>query len=112
MLIKRILKIIIVLTFIFSLLSFTGVFRKVDNDKKTEEKISKGFYLVGKDKVIVDYGSKYVDEGFVASVEKNKSIKDVTITNNVDTSQIGEYEVTYSITYKNISKTFKTFKLK
>ena len=98
---KIILKIIIVVTIICSLLTIVGAFRNAKNEELIVEKLEKGFYLLGEDNVVVEYGEEYKDEGFVASVEENKSVRNVKVTNNVDTKKIGEYEVTYTINYKN-----------
>ena len=102
---ERLAKIGVVLSIICALLIVYSSMQKVKKEQLLEQKLSEGFYLVGNDTVTVDFGSEYKDEGFVASVEKNKSIKDVKVSNNVNTHELGEYEVTYTITYKKRVRT-------
>lgn len=104
---KIIIKIAFVLTVIFSILSMTGFFHKNKTDNELIERMNKGFYLKGNDEVIVDYGSEYIDEGFVANIEENKSIKDIKIENNVNTNKVGNYEIIYTIKYKDKTKSIK-----
>lgn len=104
---KIVLKIIFILTVIFSILSMTVFFRKNKTENELIERMDKGFYLKGNDEVIIDYGSEYIDEGFVANIEENKSVKDIKIENNVDTNKVGNYEIVYTITYKDKTKSIK-----
>lgn len=101
---KITIKIFFLLTVILIILSMTGFFHKRTIDNEIINKLNKGFYLKGNNEVTIDYGSTYEDEGFVASVEDNKSIRNIKFENNVDTSKIGTYNVTYTASYKDVTK--------
>ncbi len=58
--------------------------------------------LIGEDTVEVAVNSDYVDEGVIVT-DKGKKIKTYKTVNNVNTKEIGTYEVVYSI--KNVKKT-------
>ena len=57
--------------------------------------------LNGEAETNVEYQSTYSDEGAVAKVWKKDVSKDITVTGNVDTSKIGTYEITYTISHRN-----------
>lgn len=80
------------------LLSATGFWYS-----KIRMNVEEGFSLIGDSKVTVLYGKKYNDEGFNVNIINNLN-PDVSIENNVDTSKIGKYEVTYTLNYMNYSK--------
>ena len=54
------------------------------------------FHIKGDDKVVLEVGDKYVEEGAVATFN-NKDISDqIKIISDVDTSKVGNYIVSYS----------------
>jgi peptidoglycan/xylan/chitin deacetylase (PgdA/CDA1 family) len=53
--------------------------------------------LNGSNTITINYNDKYIEKGYVASLN-NKNINDkVIIENNIDSSKIGEYFIKYSI---------------
>ena len=102
---KRIITIIFILTVISITLAVTGFSHKTKTDHEILEKMEKGFYLLGDTNVTLDYGTEYKEEGFIASIEDNMSVKNIKIENNVDSTKLGEYTINYTIFYKNVSKT-------
>ena len=57
--------------------------------------------LIGKDSIVINVNSEYKDEG-ARVTDKGKIVKNYTTLNNVNTSEIGTYEVIYKI--KNAEK--------
>ena len=55
------------------------------------------FYLNGEKEVLVEYGSTYKDDGFIAKLNDNNINHKVKVISNVNTNKIGNYEVTYSL---------------
>lgn len=54
--------------------------------------------LSGSDSIIMNLGDDYLEPGYKAYDKNDNDVTDlVEVTNNVDTSKIGEYEVLYSI---------------
>lgn len=70
---------------------------------KIREEIDKGFTLNGSEKVTIEYGDEYVDEGYTLSIDNENS--KVTVINNIDLSKIGTYTIKYLINYKGYKKT-------
>ena len=65
-------------------------------------------YLVinGEQNITLYQGADYIEPGYLAyNSKKDDLTNDVTITSTLDTSKIGEYEITYTI--GNISETRK-----
>ena len=55
--------------------------------------------LLGPREVILEYGSEFLDPGAVADFRgtilmKQGAVPEITVENNVDTSEVGEYTVT------------------
>ena len=66
--------------------------------------------LLGPREVILEYGSEFLDPGAVADFRgtilmKQGTVPEITVENNVDTSAVGEYTVTYRTEYWNYSRT-------
>ncbi len=61
------------------------------------------FRLIGDENVFVSVGTEYVDYGYVATFN-NKRYDKVVVTDNVDTSTLGKYEVKYSLTFLNFTR--------
>ncbi len=91
---------IIVLLFVNTTIGIIG-FAYAQTKKQVEE----GFYLNGKEDIVLEYGQKYEEAGFVAKIGKKSATKDVVINSNVNVNKIGEYEITYYLKYKSFSKT-------
>ena len=55
-------------------------------------------YLIGKNPMKIKQGDEFVDPGFNAYDEDGKDVaRDVVVTNNVDTSKVGTYQVVYTL---------------
>ena len=64
------------------------------------------FYLIGDEKVTIDYAEEYYELGFVAKDGYGNDISDnVTINQNIDNRQAGTYVIKYDLNYRNIQKT-------
>ena len=57
--------------------------------------------VVGNKEVTVEVGDEYKDLGFAFIPERNDLIESVITENNVDTTKVGEYSVTYSLKFAN-----------
>ncbi len=62
------------------------------------------FTLYGSDVVTVAQGSEYIDDGATAAFKDEDLTYQIYVTDDVDTSQVGTYEVDY-----NIDRKFRTF---
>lgn len=71
--------------------------KKIRKIKVIEKKLY--LDLLGEEKVYINIGSEYKDEGYVISDPVDgDSIKDkVEVTNNVNTNKVGTYQVTYKV---------------
>lgn len=57
------------------------------------------FVLLGNKEEIVRKDEEYSDKGFIAKTIKGVDLSEYVITeNNVDTSVIGDYEISYKVT--------------
>ena len=90
--INKILSVFLLITSSFGLVGFT--YEQVRDD------VNNSFALNGKEAVEVHYGDNYNDDGYNNDLDNSY----VTTENNVDTSKLGTYEVTYTVNYKNYSK--------
>ena len=63
--------------------------------------------LVGNATIKVSIGDTYEDKGATASYLKEDLTQDIKVTNNVDTSKLGEYQIIYEIKRKNTTKKVK-----
>ena len=60
-------------------------------------------YLIGKNPMKIKQGDEFIDPGFNAYDEDGKDVaRDVVVTNNVDTSKVGTYQVVYTLTIDGI----------
>ena len=75
--------------------------------KKVNNILEDNFYLKGEDKVLVDFGKKYIDDGFYATIDNIDYKNNVVINNNINTDKVGDYEIEYSLKYKFYTKTLK-----
>ena len=96
--------IFIVLLFISTMATTANLLYERNTKNKIMNEITNGFYLNGDDLVVMEYGGNYKDEGFISTIFENQSPKDIKINNTVDDSKVGEYKVTYTLTYKNQTK--------
>lgn len=67
------------------------------------------FHIKGEEEIILEVGSKYEEEGAVATYNKKDISDQIKITSNVDTSKVGNYVVSYSyyLKYFKIGKTIQ-----
>ncbi|MBQ9181606.1 MAG: DUF5011 domain-containing protein [Bacilli bacterium] len=63
--------------------------------------------LNGKEKIELEYGEDYKDQGAKASYKKENLTKKIKIKTNINLKKIGEYYYKYTIKYKNITKSIK-----
>lgn len=71
------------------------------------ERNSIEFSLSGDEKIILEYGEKYEEEGFIANFNGEDVSDRVKITSTLNDEKVGEYEIKYNlkIKYLNIDKT-------
>lgn len=75
--------------------------------KQEYKKMNNGFYLNGKDEVIVEYGDEYKEEGYVALINGKNYEENVSIENNIDENKLGEYKVKYKLSLIIMEKTIE-----
>lgn len=92
----------ILLTMSFLLLTITASIIGFLERNKLDALESK-FYLNGENSIVLEYGNKYNEEGFTLDID-NSNKNDVKIESNVDESKLGEYEIKYTLKYKNYKK--------
>ncbi|MCF7925377.1 MAG: FAD:protein FMN transferase [Candidatus Izimaplasma sp.] len=63
------------------------------------------FELIGETYLNHTVDSPYNEKGFMAKSDGNDISSYVTIENNIDTTASGDYEVTYTLDYENITET-------
>ena len=61
--------------------------------------------LNGKDKVVLNYKSKYVEKGYAATYLRKNVTDDVKVSGKVNTKKLGTYEITYKVGKGLFSKT-------
>ncbi|MDC0558915.1 FAD:protein FMN transferase [Candidatus Izimaplasma bacterium] len=64
------------------------------------------FELVSENLSTYKIGQEYIEYGFIAKSGAKDISNNVTITNNIDINNYGDYEVTYTVDYKDISEEF------
>lgn len=66
------------------------------------------FVLLGDKEVTIFKDDEYEDAGYVAKTNNGKDLKEnVKITGEVDNTEVGDYTITYKLTYNGISKELK-----
>lgn len=69
-------------------------------------------YLLGEDPIILNVGDTYTEPGYSATDSIDSNITDkVQVTDNIDTSKIGTYEVVYTVTNSSGITTSKVRKV-
>lgn len=53
--------------------------------------------LLGKEDIILEVGNDYIEEGFIAESNQNNVKDKVTITSNLNTKELGNYEILYNL---------------
>ena len=94
------LRLIIKLIILFLLIVIIGLFYFKKNVIFTD------FRLKGDSVIVVNYGDKYEDEGFIATLYKKDVSDQVKVTNNINYKKVGNYKITYKlkIKYLNVEK--------
>lgn len=71
------------------------------------ERNSTEFSLIGDEKIILEYGEKYKEEGFVANSNGDDVSDRVKVASTLNDERVGEYEIKYNLKIKhlNIDKT-------
>lgn len=67
-----------------------------------ERKATK-FELIGKSKIVLEYGEEYKEQGFKAYLKNENMAKRVVITSNVNEKKVGKYEVRYNLRIKHLN---------
>lgn len=65
------------------------------------------FSLIGNETVVVEVGDIYYDKGFIARDDQTPLQDYVTVTGNVNLSEVGEYIVTYTLDYQDVETVLK-----
>lgn len=66
------------------------------------------FVLLGDKEVTLFKDDEYIDPGFIAKTNNGKELEEnVKITGEVNNTEVGEYTLTYKLTYNGISKELK-----
>lgn len=94
------------LTLSFLLLTITasviGFFEREKIDT-----LNNGFKILGNNDITLDYGNKYIEEGYIAVLNGKDLKNDVKVINNIDDNKLGEYNIEYTLKYKRYNKTLK-----
>lgn len=87
---------------ILSLITISLIICQFTIEKNTTE-----FSLLGKNKVVLEVGDRYIEEGFNALSNGKNINKRVVVKSNVNTKKVGNYRVLYNlnIKYINVNKT-------
>lgn len=87
---------------ILSLITISLIICQFTIEKNTTE-----FSLLGKNKVVLEVGDRYIEEGFNARSNGKNINKRVVVKSNVNTKKVGNYRVLYNlnIKYINVNKT-------
>ncbi len=87
---------------ILSLITISLIICQFTIEKNTTE-----FSLLGKNKVVLEVGDRYIEEGFNAQSNGKNINKRVVVKSNVNTKKVGNYRVLYNlnIKYINVNKT-------
>ena len=81
------------------------VVREVNVVENTLEDVS--FTLKGESVIKIDQNTKYKEAGYNVVSDKGNFTKNVTITNNVDVTKVGVYDVIYTLKIGNKEKSIK-----
>ena len=94
----------ILLTMSFLLLTITasviGYFERNKIDA-----LESNFYLNGESNMTLEYGDKYNEPGYTIKMDGKDYKNEVKVISNIDESKTGEYEIKYTLKYKNYNKT-------
>lgn len=94
------------LTLSFLLLTITasviGFFEREKIDT-----LNNGFKILGNNDITLDYGNKYIEEGYIAVLNGKDLKNDVKVINNINDNKLGEYDIEYTLKYKRYNKTLK-----
>lgn len=63
------------------------------------------FELIGEDQITVAKNTPYTEKGFIARYDGTDISQDVTLSGNINPTEFGKYEVTYSLDYKGLEET-------
>ena len=102
---KKLISTIFILIFISAATIVSGYAYNRLLSQDTYDIMNKGFYLNGDDTVTLSYGQSYDEEGFTAIVDDKQCAKDISVKDNIDTTRLGNYEVTYTMKQNGVSKT-------
>lgn len=105
-------KLIIILTICLSLntvLFITGMLRNKYNISIENEytSILNEFTLNGNDKIVLEYNNKYDEDGYKYFLRGKDYSSNIKVTDNVDYSKIGNYEILYTLNIDNHEKILK-----
>lgn len=90
--IKITLAILVIINFLLGALGFLHI--------NVKSYVEKGFILNGKDKVTINFGEDYYEKGYLSNIKAST----IDMTNNIDMTKVGEYEVKYTLKFLNYNK--------
>ena len=91
--------IVFLLTLVAGLVGFS--YTKVIKDINTYYK------LIGEDKVTIEYGQDYIEEGVCTKTPNIDFAEYVKIDSNLNKDKVGNYRILYDLTYKRYDKVLK-----
>lgn len=96
-----IILIVIILILGLIMLKNINIFNSDNNIKQDEPKEKIVFKLLGDSKIDIYLNDKYIEPGFIAYDENNNDISSFVIVSNTVKEEVGTYELTYTLKYKN-----------
>lgn len=76
-------------------------------EREKIDTLNNGFKILGNNDITLDYGNKYIEEGYIAVLNGKDLKSDVKVINNIDDNKLGEYDIEYTLKYKRYNKTLK-----
>lgn len=94
-------KVIFIIKIMIAILSVITIIL-IAYEFNVERKTTK-FELIGKSKIVLDYGEEYKEQGFKAHSKNVNIANRVVITSNVNEKKVGKYEVKYKLRIKHLN---------
>lgn len=76
-------------------------------EREKIDTLNNGFKILGNNDITLDYGNKYIEEGYIAVLNGKDLKNDVKVINNINDNKLGEYDIEYTLKYKRYNKTLK-----
>lgn len=111
---KKIKYPLIIIISIFLIVLITVIIvnhNKTKNNKTIDNKITYNFSLKGEEEITIYQNDEYIEPGFIAEDSQESDLtNEVIISGNVDTSNIGTYEVNYTLKDKTLKRTINVIR--